>query len=50
VAAANDLDGPAPGITLAPMRRFVSRQDDGYAARPPAARRNQFGGHAVKTA
>jgi 6-phosphogluconate dehydrogenase len=43
-----DLDVPAPIITLALQMRFVSRQDDSYAARLLAAMRNQFGGHAVK--
>jgi 6-phosphogluconate dehydrogenase len=28
--------------------RFVSRQEDSYAAKLLAAMRNQFGGHAVK--
>jgi 6-phosphogluconate dehydrogenase len=28
--------------------RFVSRQEDSYAAKLMAALRNQFGGHAVK--
>jgi len=43
-----DLDVPAPVITLSLMMRFVSRQDDSYAARLLAAMRAQFGGHAVK--
>jgi 6-phosphogluconate dehydrogenase len=30
--------------------RFVSRQDERYAARLLSALRNQFGGHAVKKA
>jgi 6-phosphogluconate dehydrogenase len=30
------------------MMRFVSRQDDSYAAKVLAAMRNQFGGHAGK--
>lgn len=50
VQEAIDLDVPAPIITLSLMARFVSRQDDSYAARLLAALRNQFGGHAVKTA
>ena len=45
-----DLDVPAPIITLALMMRFVSRQDESYAAKLLAAMRNQFGGHAVKKA
>ncbi len=48
VAEAIDLDVPAPVITLALMMRFVSRQDESYAAKLLAAMRNQFGGHAVK--
>jgi 6-phosphogluconate dehydrogenase len=39
---------PAPVITLSLMMRFVSRQDDSYAAKLLAALRNQFGGHAIK--
>lgn len=42
-----DLDIPAPVITLALQMRFVSRQDESYAAKLLAAMRNQFGGHAV---
>ncbi len=42
-----DLDVPAPVITLALQMRFVSRQDESYAAKLLAAMRNQFGGHAV---
>lgn len=48
VAEAIDQDVPAPVITLSLMMRFVSRQDDSYAAKLLAAMRNQFGGHAVK--
>jgi 6-phosphogluconate dehydrogenase len=43
-----DLDVPAPVITLSLMMRFVSRQNESYAAKLLAAMRNQFGGHAVK--
>ena len=43
-----DLDVPAPVITQALFSRFVSRQDESYAAKVLAAMRNQFGGHAVK--
>jgi len=43
-----DLDVPAPIITLSLMMRFVSRQDDSFAAKMLAAMRNQFGGHAIK--
>ncbi|MCC6615448.1 MAG: decarboxylating 6-phosphogluconate dehydrogenase [Anaerolineae bacterium] len=48
VQAAIDEDVPAPVITLALMMRFVSRQDDSYAAKVLAVMRNQFGGHAIK--
>ncbi|MFQ5599820.1 MAG: phosphogluconate dehydrogenase (NAD(+)-dependent, decarboxylating) [Candidatus Krumholzibacteriia bacterium] len=48
VAEAIDLDVPAPVITLSLLARFVSRQEDSYAAKLLAAMRNQFGGHAVK--
>ncbi len=47
VAEAVDLDVPAPVITLSLLMRFVSRQDQSYAAKLLAALRNQFGGHAV---
>jgi 6-phosphogluconate dehydrogenase len=50
VNEAIDLDVPAPVITLSLMMRFVSRQENSYAARLLAAMRNKFGGHAVKTA
>ncbi len=45
-----DLDVPAPVITLSLQQRFVSRQNESYAAKVLAAMRNQFGGHAVKKA
>jgi len=48
VAEAIELDVPAPVITLSLLMRFISRQDDTYAAKVLAAMRNQFGGHAVK--
>jgi 6-phosphogluconate dehydrogenase len=48
VAEAIDLDVPAPIITLALQMRFMSRQDESFAAKLLAAMRNQFGGHAVK--
>jgi 6-phosphogluconate dehydrogenase len=50
VFEAIDLDVPAPVITQALQARFVSRQDESYAAKLLAAMRNQFGGHAVKKA
>jgi 6-phosphogluconate dehydrogenase len=43
-----DKDVPAPVIYMSLMMRFVSRQDESYAAKLLAAMRNQFGGHAVK--
>jgi 6-phosphogluconate dehydrogenase len=39
-----------PAITAALYARFVSRQDDSPAMKAVAAMRNQFGGHAVRTA
>jgi 6-phosphogluconate dehydrogenase len=48
VFEAVDLDVPAPVITLSLMARFISRQEDSYAARLLSAMRNQFGGHAIK--
>jgi 6-phosphogluconate dehydrogenase len=48
VAEAIDLDVPAPVMTLSLLMRFVSRQDESYAAKMLAAMRNQFGGHAVR--
>ena len=50
VQEAIDLDVPAPAITLALMMRFVSRNDDNYAAKLLAAMRAGFGGHAIKPA
>jgi 6-phosphogluconate dehydrogenase len=40
---------PAPVITAALYARFMSRQDESFAAKVNAALRNQFGGHAVRT-
>ncbi len=50
VFEAINQDVPAPVITLALQMRFISRQDDSYAARMLAAMRKGFGGHAVKAA
>ncbi len=47
VAEAIDQDVPAPVITLSLLMRFVSRQDESYAAKLLAAMRKQFGGHEV---
>jgi 6-phosphogluconate dehydrogenase len=50
VAEAIDLDVPAPVITLSLLQRLTSRDTDSYSDKLLAAMRNQFGGHAVKTA
>ena len=50
VQAAIDADVPAPVITLSLMQRFVSRQEESFAAKVLAALRNEFGGHEVKRA
>lgn len=50
VFEAVDLDVPAPIITLALQARFVSRQEERFAAKLLAAMRNQFGGHAIQKA
>ena len=47
VAEAINEDVAAPIITLSLMMRFLSRQEDRYAAKLLAALRRQFGGHAV---
>jgi 6-phosphogluconate dehydrogenase len=48
VFEAVDLDIPAPVITASLQARFISRQEESYAAKLLAAMRNQFGGHPVK--
>jgi 6-phosphogluconate dehydrogenase len=48
VAEAIEHDIPAPVITLSLLMRFVSRQQESYAAKLLAAMRQQFGGHEVK--
>jgi 6-phosphogluconate dehydrogenase len=40
---------PAPVISAALFARFVSREDESFAAKINAALRNQFGGHAVRS-
>jgi 6-phosphogluconate dehydrogenase len=50
VFEAIDQDVPAPVITMSLLMRFVSRQDESYAAKLLAAMRQQFGGHDVKRA
>lgn len=49
VAEAIDNDVPAPIITLSLLMRFMSRQEDSYAAKLLAAMRKQFGGHEIKS-
>ena len=44
------LDVPAPTIYMALASRFYSRDDNAFSHRVLAALRNQFGGHAVKSA
>ena len=41
---------PTPAITAALYQRFRSRQEEPFGARLLAALRNQFGGHAVRSA
>ena len=48
IQAAIDEDVPAPVITMSLFQRFMSRQDESFAAKVNAALRKQFGGHAVK--
>lgn len=50
VAEAIALQVPAPIITLSLLERLRSRDADSYADKLLAATRNQFGGHAMKTA
>jgi 6-phosphogluconate dehydrogenase len=50
VLEALDQDVPLPIITLSLMRRFASRQPSSFSAKVQAALRNEFGGHAIKTA
>jgi 6-phosphogluconate dehydrogenase len=50
IQAAIDQDVPAPVITLSLFQRFVSRQDESFAAKVLAALRQEFGGHAVRSA
>jgi len=49
-AEAVDLDVPAPVITLSLLQRLTSRDSDSYSDKLLAAMRNQFGGHAIKSA
>jgi 6-phosphogluconate dehydrogenase len=48
--AALDENVPTPVIASSLFARFASRQEESFAAKVNAALRNQFGGHAVKSA
>jgi 6-phosphogluconate dehydrogenase len=50
VAEAIDLDCAIPVISMALQRRFRSRAEEPFSDKLLAAMRNQFGGHAVKSA
>lgn len=50
VAEALEQEVPAPVLTAALFARFASRQDNSPAMRAVAALRQQFGGHAVRSA
>jgi 6-phosphogluconate dehydrogenase len=50
IAEAIAEDVPVPVISAALYARFASRQDESFAAKVNAALRNEFGGHAVKSA
>ena len=50
VEAGIDNAVATPAITAALYARFISRQDDSPAMKAVAAMRNQFGGHATRTA
>jgi 6-phosphogluconate dehydrogenase len=48
VTEAIDNAIPTPVIALSLLMRFVSREEDSYAAKLLAAMRNEFGGHEIK--
>ncbi len=48
--AAIDEDVPAPVLAMSLFTRFRSREEEEYADKVVAALRQQFGGHAIKTA
>lgn len=50
VIEAIDQSTPAPLLTLSLLQRFASRQDESFGNQVVAALRQQFGGHAVKSA
>lgn len=49
ILAGMDEDVPTPVITMSLYMRFLSRQQESFAAQVNAALRKQFGGHAVKS-
>jgi 6-phosphogluconate dehydrogenase len=49
VAAALELDVPAPVITLSLLERLRSRDSDSFTDKMLSALRNEFGGHPMKT-
>jgi 6-phosphogluconate dehydrogenase len=50
IAEAIAEDVPVPVISAALFARFSSRQEESFSAKVNAALRNQFGGHAVRSA
>ena len=50
VEEAINEDVPVPVIAASLFARFASRQDESFAAKVSAALREQFGGHAIRTA
>jgi 6-phosphogluconate dehydrogenase len=50
LASGIDHDVPMPALSGALFARFASRDNGDYTARMLAALRNQFGGHAVRSA
>ena len=50
ILEAMNKDVPTPVITLSLLARFASRQESSFALKVVAALRNQFGGHATKSA
>lgn len=50
IQTAIDFDVPVHAIAASLFTRFQSRQDESFAMKMLAALRNQFGGHAVKSA
>jgi 6-phosphogluconate dehydrogenase len=50
VSEAIDLNVPAPVITLSLLERLRSRDPDSFSDKLLAAMRNEFGGHAIKSA